>query len=73
MYYKWIAQYKNKYNFINLCHHEQDFKIKAEWSFFATSHGKSECDVIGGTVKRLVRKESLEAIAKPNNHDRRAF
>ena len=54
------AQYKNKYNFLNLCHHEKDFNLKAVWSFFATSHGKSECDGIGGTVKRLARKESLQ-------------
>ena len=34
------AQYKNKYNFYNLCQHEQDFTLKAQWSFFATAHGK---------------------------------
>ena len=28
--------------------------------FFATSHGKSACDGIGGTVKRLTRKASLQ-------------
>lgn len=27
--------------------------------FFAENHGKSSCDGIGGTVKRLVAKESL--------------
>lgn len=54
------AQYKNKYNFVNLCLHEKDFQLKAQWSFFATSHGKTECDGIGGTVKRLARKESLQ-------------
>lgn len=54
------AQYKNRKNFINLSHHEQDFGIKAEWHFFATSHGKGLCDGICGTVKRLVRKASLQ-------------
>ncbi|GBM39738.1 hypothetical protein AVEN_208641-1 [Araneus ventricosus] len=54
------GQYKNKYNFMNLCLHEKDFKLKAQWSFFATSHGKTECDGIGGTVKRLARKKSLQ-------------
>ncbi|GBL93966.1 hypothetical protein AVEN_71533-1 [Araneus ventricosus] len=54
------GQYKNKYNFMNLCLHEKDFKLKAQWSFFATSHGKTECDGIGGTVKRLARKQSLQ-------------
>lgn len=54
------AQYKNKFNFINLCHHQEDFQMKAQWSYFATSHGKSACDGIGGTTKRLARKESIQ-------------
>ena len=55
------GQYKNKKNnFINLCHHEDDFGLAAEWNFFATSPGKSACDGIGGTVKRLVTKASLQ-------------
>ena len=56
------SQYKNYKNFVNLCFHEQDFCISAEWHFFATSHGKSPCDGIGGTVKRLVARASLQAI-----------
>ena len=39
--------------------HKSDFKVDAEWNFFATSHGKSACDGIGGTVKRLASCESL--------------
>ena len=31
---------KNRKNFINLCHHEDDFGVPAEWHFSATSHGK---------------------------------
>ena len=54
------GQYKNKNNFINLCHHKEDFAVDAEWNFFATSHGKSACDSIGGTVKQLVTKASLQ-------------
>ena len=54
------AQYKNRKNFINLCHHEIDFGIPAEWHFFATSHGKGACDGVGGTVKRLAAKASLQ-------------
>ena len=55
------GQYKNKSNFIiNLCHHEEDFGLEGEWNFFATSHGKSACDGIGGTVKRLLTKASLQ-------------
>ena len=35
--------------------------IDAEWHFFfATSHGKWPCDGIGGTVKRLAAKDSLQ-------------
>ena len=54
------AQYKNKKKFANLCYHEDDFKVKAEWNFFATSHGKGPCDGAGGTIKRLVTKASLQ-------------
>lgn len=32
----------------------------AEWHFYATSHGKSACDGLGGTVKRLVTRASLQ-------------
>lgn len=54
------AQYKNCKNFLNLCHHHKDFNLKACWSFFATSHGQSPCDGIGGTVKRFLTRESLQ-------------
>ena len=54
------SQYKNRKNFINLCHHEVDFGVPAEWHFSATSHGKSACDGIGGTVKRLAARASLQ-------------
>jgi len=56
------AQYKNCKNFKNLCLHQSDFGVEAEWNFFATSHGKSPCDGVGGTVKRLVARHSLQAI-----------
>lgn len=61
------GQYKNRFNFINLAHHEFDFDgIIAEWHFFATSHGKNPCDGVGGTTKRLVLKASLQRT--DNNH-----
>lgn len=56
------SQYKNKSNFLNLCHHEKDFGIKAEWNFFASSHGKNACDGVGGTVKRLAAFASLRMV-----------
>ena len=41
--------------------HKKDFHgIEAEWHFIATSHGKGACDGIGGTVKRLADKASLQ-------------
>ena len=46
---------------INLVYHQDDFGIQAEWHFFATSHGKSACDGIGGTVKREAARASLRA------------
>ena len=54
------SQYKNFKNFNNLMHHSEDFGIKASWNFYATSHGKNTCDGIGGTVKRLASRHSLQ-------------
>ena len=54
------GQYKNRFNFINLLYHEADFGVKAQWNFFATSHGKNACDGIGGTLKRSVTRASLQ-------------
>ena len=36
------GQYKNKNNFLNLCHHQEDFNLDGEWNFFATSHGNRD-------------------------------
>ncbi len=54
------SQYKNRKNFANLCFHEDDFGISAEWHFSATSHGKGACDGLGGTIKRLAARASLQ-------------
>ena len=59
------GQYKNRKNLYNLCQHKFDFGITAVWNFFATSHGKSPCDGIGGTVKRVTARASLQ---RPNEH-----
>ena len=58
------SQYKNRKNFLNLCLHEDDFGVFAEWHFSATAHGKGACDGVGGTVKRLAARASLQ---KPYN------
>ena len=48
-------------NFINICHHEEDFGLKVKsHNFFSTSHGKSPCDGCGAVVKRTVRRASLQ-------------
>ena len=54
------GQYKNYKNFINFCLHEKAFNVKCDWSFFATSHGKSLCDGLGGTLKQLTARASLQ-------------
>ena len=54
------SQYKNRKNFLNLCYHREDFGVSAEWHFSATSHGKGACDGLGGTVKRLAARASLQ-------------
>ena len=46
--------------FLNQCMHFEDFSIKSTWSFFATSHGKSPCDGLGGTIKHLTARASLQ-------------
>jgi hypothetical protein len=48
------SHFKNKFTIANLLNLERDYKIKIQWNFFATSHGKSPCDGIGGNIKRMV-------------------
>ena len=50
------AQFKKIKNLINICHYSKDFNLSAEWLFFATSHGKSPCDGIGGLLKELCQE-----------------
>ncbi|XP_044575208.1 uncharacterized protein LOC123259016 [Cotesia glomerata] len=55
-----VFPFKNFKNFVNLYYHEDDFDIPAEWHFFATAHGKGPCDGIGGILKRLAARASLQ-------------
>lgn len=48
------SQFKQRFLFSNLFGWQQQFGIKLQWHFFATSHGKGVVDGIGGTVKRSV-------------------
>lgn len=54
------SQYKNRKNFLNVCLHEHDYGIPAEWHFFASYHGKGPCDGLGGTLKRGAARASLQ-------------
>lgn len=56
------AQYKNRKNFFNLCEMKGNFGFEAEWHFFATHHGKSPCDALGGTIKRMATRASLTRV-----------
>lgn len=67
------AQYKNKKNFANLIYHEKDFGLAAEWHFFPTSHGKGACDGLGGTLKRLAARASLQRVSNPIQTPKQLF
>ncbi|XP_034240315.1 uncharacterized protein LOC117644795 [Thrips palmi] len=54
------GQYKNRFNMKNVAMHEADYGVPAEWHFFATSHGKGPSDGLGGTLKRLATRASLQ-------------
>lgn len=56
-------QFKNVMIFVNLGYYEVDFGVRAKWHFFATSHGKGSCDGIGGALKRLAARASLQLAA----------
>jgi hypothetical protein len=51
---------KNNKNLLNITCHNEDFGVPAEWHCFVTSQGKSACDEVGGTLKRLPAKASLQ-------------
>ena len=46
----------------NIACHQKDFNIKiTSYNFFATSHGKTTCDAIGGIVKRKVMRHCIRS------------
>lgn len=61
------SQFKSRYNFDNILHHEREFGIQADWSYFATAHGKGPIDGIGGEVKRQVWRSVLQGKVVVNN------
>lgn len=56
------SQYKNRKNFFNICELQFTQNIIIEWHFSATYHGKSPCDGIGGTIKRMATRASLQRV-----------
>ena len=62
------GQYKNVYNFQTVCHHEEDFGMPCEWVFFATAHGKSACDGLCGTTKRLTTMPACNKQSMTRSH-----
>ena len=52
--------FKNRFNFVNLIFYKEDFNAEAEIHFHATSHGKGPCDGLGGNLKRLATRASLQ-------------
>lgn len=54
------SQYKNRKNFYNICQFKETYGYDVEWHFFATSHGKSAFDALGGSFKRDAARASLQ-------------
>ena len=52
--------YKNRTYCLNLCLHKDDFGVPKRWRFFPTSHGKSPCKGLGGTIKREATKARIQ-------------
>jgi hypothetical protein len=46
------SQYRNKTMFQFVSMHEEEFAIKARWSYLESGHGKGPCDGLGASVKR---------------------
>lgn len=47
------SQYRNRFIFHVLANHRKLYKCDAQWNYFEAGHGKSACDGLGGTTKRL--------------------
>lgn len=59
------GQYKNKKNLYNISTYKSEYGFGVQWHCFATSHGKSACDGIGGSFKRELRREAIRRIDDP--------
>lgn len=52
--------FKNKFNFVNLYNYKQVLGVDAEFHFHCTAHGKGPCDGLGGKLKSLATRASLQ-------------
>lgn len=57
--------FKNKYQMMNLMHHNDYFSVEAEWNCYATAHGKGPSDGVGAEFKKEAVHASL--LCKPND------
>ncbi|KAG5672521.1 hypothetical protein PVAND_002644 [Polypedilum vanderplanki] len=48
------AHFKNYYSLSNMTKLAKEYRIKMQWSFSATSHGKSQADGVGGSIKAMI-------------------
>jgi hypothetical protein len=53
------SQYKNRYILASLLQLSTVFSAKITWSYFATSHGKSANDALGGRAKRIAYRKMV--------------
>ena len=44
----------------NLCRMKKDIDIDEEWNIFTTCCGKGPCDALGGVLKQIASKASLQ-------------
>lgn len=54
------GQYKNRFCMGNVLRHRREYGIDAEWHFHATAHGKNRCDAIGGIVKSVAFRATIQ-------------
>ncbi|MES9879633.1 MAG: hypothetical protein ABW185_01985 [Sedimenticola sp.] len=47
------SQYRNRFIFDSICEHDELYGCPATWNYYEAGHGKSVCDGLGGTVKRM--------------------
>ena len=54
------SQYRNQFIFYTLANHKKWYDCEAQWNYFEAGHGKSACDGLGGTVKRMADEASRQ-------------